>query len=474
MGSLLLSRREAVLTIRPGPGNVVSPAFWYEPSKGGLYQDSAGTTTAATADTDPIGYLPDLSGNGFHATQSTSGARPILKTTAFNGLACARLDGTDDAFSLGNPSGLATASNGSFTLTYCIKLASFPLVATILARGNVQAALNHWIGSFNSSIGIAADYRASGTPSPVLSTSNRYVITERTTFDGVGMLHEIYVNGVILGRYGGPAIADTGNWMIGCRQDGLLLLPGDLGALVFYRRAVSDIEANALEAYFGATYGVTVTARSAAPATPLNIVIDGDSIPGGYNSFGSYSGRARGLITTEHTLHCAAVDGATTASRTATVATRVAPLLDPARFNIVVMQEITNEFAFGTDAATCYANVLAYCAAIRGLSTSVKLVIVTPLSRNMAPNQAAYEAVRQSVMSSMRANGSPPWDYLLDFGNSGTITVFGQSFDVSALGAPAAYASGTYFNDGVHPSPAGHTLLSAPFAAAINGIVALG
>lgn len=42
-----------------------------------LFQLSTGVT-AVTAPPNPIGYVTDLSGNGYHATQPTSGSRPVL------------------------------------------------------------------------------------------------------------------------------------------------------------------------------------------------------------------------------------------------------------------------------------------------------------------------------------------------------------------------------------------------------------
>lgn len=52
---------------------------WYDPSDlTSLFQDSAGTT-AVTAVEQPVGKMLDKSGNGNHATQATSAARPILR-----------------------------------------------------------------------------------------------------------------------------------------------------------------------------------------------------------------------------------------------------------------------------------------------------------------------------------------------------------------------------------------------------------
>lgn len=53
--------------------------IWYDPSDlSTLYQDAAGTIPV-TADGDPVGLMLDKSGNGNHATQSTSSYRPVYR-----------------------------------------------------------------------------------------------------------------------------------------------------------------------------------------------------------------------------------------------------------------------------------------------------------------------------------------------------------------------------------------------------------
>jgi hypothetical protein len=58
----------------------LSPNLWIEPGKGGLFQTIDGTTTAATATNDVVGYAPDQSGNGFHLTAAANDTtRPTLQ-----------------------------------------------------------------------------------------------------------------------------------------------------------------------------------------------------------------------------------------------------------------------------------------------------------------------------------------------------------------------------------------------------------
>lgn len=67
---------------------------WYDPSdKSTLFQDAAGTVPV-TKDGDPVALMRDKSGNGNHATQSVSAARPVYKTDGV--LHWLDFDGVDD------------------------------------------------------------------------------------------------------------------------------------------------------------------------------------------------------------------------------------------------------------------------------------------------------------------------------------------------------------------------------------------
>lgn len=57
----------------------LSPNWWVEPGKGGLFQSNAGTT-AATANSDVVGFAPDQSGNTFTLTSvADDTTRPTLQ-----------------------------------------------------------------------------------------------------------------------------------------------------------------------------------------------------------------------------------------------------------------------------------------------------------------------------------------------------------------------------------------------------------
>ena len=89
---------------------------WYDPSdKSTLFQDVAGTVPV-TKDGDPVALMRDKSGNGNHATQSVSTARPVYKTDGI--LHWLEPDGVDDSFTF-NADYLV---NSEYHLSAAIKL----------------------------------------------------------------------------------------------------------------------------------------------------------------------------------------------------------------------------------------------------------------------------------------------------------------------------------------------------------------
>ena len=82
---------DAAIAALFGSGEV---GAWYDPSDSStVWQDAAGTTPATVG--DPVGRIDDKSGNGNHATQTTSAARPVLQQSG--GLYYLDFDGVDDS-----------------------------------------------------------------------------------------------------------------------------------------------------------------------------------------------------------------------------------------------------------------------------------------------------------------------------------------------------------------------------------------
>jgi hypothetical protein len=81
------------------PTDLTNLKLWQEVAKGGLFKASAGTT-AATANSDVVGYLPDWSGGSrtFTSPTDVDGTKPTLQGVGT--LPCLRGDGSNDILRL--------------------------------------------------------------------------------------------------------------------------------------------------------------------------------------------------------------------------------------------------------------------------------------------------------------------------------------------------------------------------------------
>ena len=149
-----------------------SPAgLWYEPSDlSTMFNDSAGTTPVATPGTvadsaNPVGLIQDKSGNGHHASQSTSTARPLLSarkntltyTEDFsNAVWVADLMGDatlTKTFSQTDPLGNATAvrllaamTSGVASLRYAADLAEEQAIRSAYIKSNTGVGYSMYLG----------------------------------------------------------------------------------------------------------------------------------------------------------------------------------------------------------------------------------------------------------------------------------------------------------------------------------------
>ena len=88
-GAAVITQAEALAMLYPG----AEIGAYYEVHPDHLSQDSAGTTPV-TADSQPVGRMLDLSGNGNHITQADAARRPLYRTDGtFYWL---QFDGIDD------------------------------------------------------------------------------------------------------------------------------------------------------------------------------------------------------------------------------------------------------------------------------------------------------------------------------------------------------------------------------------------
>ena len=245
----------------PSAGPVAGMALWLDAADAStLFTTDTGSTQSG--DTDPVGRWEDKSGNGFHAIQPSSGARPTLTTNVINGKPVTRYSNGPwldlDRETVGN-TGLFAGPGEAFTVFAVSRVDTGQGV--ILARAIGSGALR----TFNL-------YSSNSTPGATPGIGLRGVnsITNFAHNDGNAHIHTIRWDGSNAAAYGdgvffsltvGSADENTGDRIIiGARSNGGgFHLTGDIAEILIYDTALSTANRQENETYLAAKWGITLS-----------------------------------------------------------------------------------------------------------------------------------------------------------------------------------------------------------------------
>ncbi|RJQ43371.1 MAG: hypothetical protein C4534_08215 [Gaiellales bacterium] len=201
---------------------------------------------------DPVVQWDDLSGNGYHATQSTASKRPKYQTNVQNGMPGVKADGVDDEMQFNN---LGTQFAGSVGTAYFIfKLNS---QAQWSAAGFTTLGVDIWWryagGGNQGYMGPLRQTRLNGQPA-TMPTIGAYIAV--LTSDAAKYYY--HENGV-------TRIDTVKNWGI-CTNPRLFRdeetnrapFGGWMLEVAIYNQAHSDPDRRSLEAALGAKWGIAV------------------------------------------------------------------------------------------------------------------------------------------------------------------------------------------------------------------------
>ncbi|MDJ1494144.1 SGNH/GDSL hydrolase family protein [Cytophagaceae bacterium DM2B3-1] len=148
------------------------------------------------------------------------------------------------------------------------------------------------------------------------------------------------------------------------------------------------------------------------------------------------------------------VSGQTTAMMQSDVSTQILNFFTDYQKSIYIPFEITNDLALGGTATDAYNRYVTLCQTAK--AKGFKVVACTVLPRS--DGGGSFETNRQTVNTNIRTNWATFSDGLADFGADTTIGVVG------------ADSNTTYYQDGVHPTQAGHNILASILYPVISGI----
>ncbi len=207
-----------------------------------------------------ISTWTDATGNGYNATQGTSGAQPIYKANILNGKPVVRFNGSQWM----DVSGVHSLFGGVA-----------PATMIVVHKNDTSAARYQVIFSILNDTAtrlyeIAADCRAPNTALGLRAgTSVKYTnpsapqnVYAIDSFVCTGTLGAMYRNGTTLssGVDLSTGVITVTRAAIGTRLSGTIeKTNGDIAEIIVYATALSDANRQAVEAYLGTKYGITVT-----------------------------------------------------------------------------------------------------------------------------------------------------------------------------------------------------------------------
>ncbi|MBP9155995.1 MAG: hypothetical protein KBF48_13735 [Xanthomonadales bacterium] len=227
-----------------------------------LYQLSNGTT-AVTADSDPIGYVTDLSGNAAHGTQATAGNRPIYKT----GLPRALFNGTSQFLA-------ATGVDLSGTDKVTVIVACNLLTTTnrgLVGHGNSAAGDFNLLYSSGSASWWASLHGSTGNAQVTIATADKPAVPHTQVFSVILDLAGATATDEIDWRMNGVSVAEEvaaagpaggGNFAnrtseVG-RTHGAFFMDGSVYRIIVIGRELTTAELFNAEYWAGQAIGYTV------------------------------------------------------------------------------------------------------------------------------------------------------------------------------------------------------------------------
>jgi hypothetical protein len=224
-----------------------------------LYQDAAGTIPV-TAAGQPVGKVLDISGNGNHATQPITAARPTL--VQINGLYALSFDGIDDYLNIPY---LGLYAGGACSIVAAIDSQNQTTNAALISERNSTVATQQYIPSRRvASDGIdALIINDAGTTVKDTNgtTSGLRTKTVRSIIDN-GQNINIYKEGVLSGydNYTRSGSLTLNNTTIGASisTTNSMFMKMNLFGLIVVKSALNDTQRQQCEKYLGRKVNVPI------------------------------------------------------------------------------------------------------------------------------------------------------------------------------------------------------------------------
>lgn len=247
----------------------LSPALWIEAATSSLFQSNAGTT-AATANSDPVGFVTDKSGNAFHLTSlADDTTRPLLQGVGTHPYL--DFDGTNDLLQRASSLGMYNAGSCSIFVAVKANPATAAGLYLVSESANAGDPIVGYMEAKNSAPQTTATLFLRNNASVTLTGAAQGNITQALAFNNTDRVYGVIDDGSTITPYldgvtgTGGSYTRTGTFTPTRFNLGALnrttitaYITARVYALVVVNRVIDSTERANLTTYLGNLAGLTL------------------------------------------------------------------------------------------------------------------------------------------------------------------------------------------------------------------------
>lgn len=202
----------------------------------------------AQSDNTAVSSWADSSGNGYTATQGTSGNQPTLQTNEINGLPVVRFDGSNDYLVSDAPAGGAEQH-----LFAVIRVTTVANEGETIRSGSAAGAL-HWRIQYGRNAALNQSTAEIGYGDPDITINTAWLVSFSFSDSGNAWVSRNNGAADANGTYSSSLTARTS--VIGSRDGSAEFFHGDIAELITYSAVLSSTDRDAVESYLKTRYGI--------------------------------------------------------------------------------------------------------------------------------------------------------------------------------------------------------------------------